>query len=305
MTAAQDPPLTRAILLLGDQWILTILQRAFADHVRRFSQWRDLGISESVLADRLGELVGEGIFELQSYRSTNRQRQEYRLTEKGLALWPFLVAIWGWENRWVESHHAFPALVHLTCGAQADPLLGCATCDVWPVSARDTTTHESPVASLGSGQRPRHHRRASRRPGGPGVYQPETLDILGNRWSILVLGLAFLRVRTFAGLKARLAVAPSVLSNRLRHFVDIGVLSLQTTPEGRSRGYRLTDKGMDFFAVFAFLQDWATTWLDDDPDHAELVVVHDHCGTPLRPVLVCRQCQGRLDRGAVAPGDPA
>jgi DNA-binding HxlR family transcriptional regulator len=298
--------LTRAILVLGDQWNLLILQRAFADHFRRFSQWRALGVSESVLTDRLAELVAEGILELVDYRSANRVRQEYRLTAKGLALWAFLVAIWGWENRWVDSRRHFPSLVHADCGRPADPSLGCAACGVASLSARDTITHEGSPDALTAGSRPRHHRRSSRRPEAQvDLYHPETLDVLGNRWSILVLGLAFLRVRNFADFKARLEVAPSILSSRLRQFVELGILTVGAGGTGRSRDYRLTEKGLDFFAVFALLVDWSDAWMGSPGEPADLVIYHRACGERLRPVLICRGCGDRLTRESVRPVERA
>jgi DNA-binding HxlR family transcriptional regulator len=302
---AAASPLTRAILLLGDQWNLLVLQRAFADHARRFSQWRELGVSEGVLADRLAELLAEGVFELADYQSVNRLRQEYRLTEKGLALWAFLVAVWGWENRWVGERHSFPPLLHTTCGGAADPVLGCGACGVAPVSARDTTTHEASPDVITPGDRHRHHRRSSRRPDESeeqlARYHPETLDVLGNRWSVLVLGLAFLRVRRFADFRARLAIAPSLLAGRLRLFTGLGVLSV-SDEGGRTRDYRLTEKGLDLFPAFACLVDWSERWEAAPGEASDLVVRHRACGERLVPVLLCRSCGEPLERTTVRPG---
>ena len=71
------PPLVAAMVILGDQWVLLILQHAFLNGSRRFMQWHDdLGVSESVLADRLRELTEAGIFRMATYHYGHRRRQE-------------------------------------------------------------------------------------------------------------------------------------------------------------------------------------------------------------------------------------
>ncbi|MDH2427953.1 helix-turn-helix domain-containing protein [Sphaerisporangium sp. TRM90804] len=292
--AGAGPPelssIGQALGILGDRWVLLILQRAFLLRIRTFAGWRDeLGISESVLAARLKELVKNGIFVRTAYRD-GRMRQEYRLTEPGLRLWSLLVAIHSWERDWADRPDLL-TLVHDTCGGDARPYLGCGACRA-PMSARDTHTDRGPLATFSRIGLPRHHRRTVRpdeRSDYVG-YCPLSMEILGDRWSTTILAAAFLGVRRFVDFQAELGIAPSVLTDRLKRFAELGVMQTDA-----ARNYRLTDKGMAFFEVFAFLTHWAQEERPG-PAGSYLDITHKPCGAVLLPVLICRRCEGVLER---------
>ncbi len=283
----------RALGILGDRWVLLILQRAFLLRVRTFAAWRDqLGISESVLAARLKELVRHGILVPAAYRD-GRTRFEYRLTEMGLRLWAFLVAIHSWERDWADRPGLL-TLTHDTCGRPTRPYLACEVCQE-PMSARDTHTDRGPLATFSRIGMPRHHRRTVRGDHRTDFlgYCPHSMEILGDRWSTTVLAAAFLGVRRFVDFQGELGIAPSVLTDRLKRFVELGVLHTDSY-----RLYRLTDKGLAFFEVFAFLTDWAQRELPG-PEGSGLTITHKPCGAGLRPVLLCQVCDGALERREV------
>jgi DNA-binding HxlR family transcriptional regulator len=288
----------QALGILGDRWVLLILQRAFLLRVRTFAGWRDeLGISESVLAGRLKELVTHGIFEPVAYRD-GRTRYEYRLTEAGLRLWRYLVAIYSWEHDWA-LRPGMLTLIHEGRGHDTRPYLACGGCR-GAMSARDTRTERGPLLSFARVGVPRHHRRTTRPirlPAGRVGSCPHSMEILGDRWSTTVLAAAFLGVKRFVDFQNELGIAPSVLADRLRRFVELGVLQADT-----SRVYRLTDKGLAFFDVLTLLTDWAQRELTA-PDGSALVITHRPCGTPLRPILLCDVCDAELERHelSVAP----
>ncbi|GAA3829517.1 winged helix-turn-helix transcriptional regulator [Sphaerisporangium flaviroseum] len=288
--AAELSAIGRALGILGDRWVLLILQRAFLLRIRTFAGWRDeLGISESVLAARLKELVRHGIFVPAAYRD-GRTRYEYRLTGAGLRLWAFLVAIHSWERDWADRPGLL-APVHDTCGHDARPYLACGTCRK-PMSARDTHTRRGPLASFARIGVPRHHRRTVRADDRTDFvgYCPHSMEILGDRWSTTVLAAAFLGIRRFVDFQNELGIAPSVLTERLKRFVELGVLQTDAC-----RLYRLTDKGLGFFEVFAFLTDWAQRELPA-PEGSGLTITHKPCGAALQPVLLCRWCEEVLER---------
>lgn len=283
----------QALVILGDRWVLLILQRAFLLRIRTFAGWRDaLGISESVLAARLRELVDHGIFELSAYRD-GRTRYEYRLTERGLQLWALLVAIQAWERDWVAPGR-LPPLLHEQCGQDAKPYLGCGSC-LEPMSARDTRTEPGPLATFSRIGPPRRHRRTVRSDASPDLigYCPASMEILGDRWSTSVLAGAFLGTRRFVDFQSGLGIAPSVLTDRLRRFVELRVFDAR--PDG---SYRLTDKGLAFFEVFAFLVDWSQRELPA-PEGSALSITHALCGATFQPVLLCRACGRPLQRREV------
>jgi DNA-binding HxlR family transcriptional regulator len=120
--------IARTVSILGERWTLVILRQAFLG-ARRFEDYqRGLGIARNMLADRLRTLVDEGILERRPY-SERPPRKEYRLTQKGLDLYPILVTLMQWGDRYGGHEEGAPmVLVHEPCGHEADPVLTCSSC---------------------------------------------------------------------------------------------------------------------------------------------------------------------------------
>jgi DNA-binding HxlR family transcriptional regulator len=93
--------LQRALDLLGEKWTLLVLREAIYG-VRRFDDFaRALGCGRGVLSDRLKKLVVADVFELHEYMEAGqRPRSEYQLTDKGRHLFPALMALSQWSERW-------------------------------------------------------------------------------------------------------------------------------------------------------------------------------------------------------------
>ena len=88
-------PVARSLGIIGDRWSLLIVRNAF-DGMRRFGEFqRDLGLSKSVLASRLHELVGNGVLEIVPGEDGSAY-QEYELTEKGRSLFHVIVGLRQW-----------------------------------------------------------------------------------------------------------------------------------------------------------------------------------------------------------------
>jgi DNA-binding HxlR family transcriptional regulator len=287
-----------AIGLVGDRWTLLILREAFLRHTRRFGGWREaLGISDPVLSRRLHDLVEGGVLRRVPYSSAP-ERHEYVLTDAGLDLWAFLVAIWGWERRWVAGTAAVRSdLVHLGCGARIRPLLACAGCRA-VVGARDTAAERSPLVAPARNAPPRSRRLSTpgEEPGDPALLIPETTALLGDRWSTVMLASAFLRTRRFGDFQREIGVPPTLLSRRLRTMVSLDVFR-RVPSELRSdhHEYRLTEKGLDFFPVMVLLWRWANRWMAT-PAGPPVRISHPACGAVLDPVLLCDQCGEVLER---------
>lgn len=107
---------------------MLILRDAFMG-VRRFDDFqRDLGIARNVLTDRIATLVEHDIFERREYQA-HPARFEYLLTDKGLDLYPVLVALLRWGDRWTSDGAGPPvALEHRACGHRGTPVLVCPHC---------------------------------------------------------------------------------------------------------------------------------------------------------------------------------
>jgi DNA-binding HxlR family transcriptional regulator len=150
----------RTLEIVGDRWTFLILREAFFG-VRRFSEFRRrLGIARNVLVNRLNRLVEHGILERRRY-SDRHEREEYRLTEKGLDLHAINVAYMRWGDRWLAGEAGPPLrLFHDDCGGPIGQRLYCEACGD-DVGARDTRYEPGPGALDGAsvggtaGNRPR------------------------------------------------------------------------------------------------------------------------------------------------------
>jgi DNA-binding HxlR family transcriptional regulator len=84
-----------------------------------------------------------------------------------------------------------------------------------------------------------------------------TIDIVGDKWSLLIVRDAFDGIRRFGQFQRNLGVAKNILSDRLRNLVEAGVLSVEPASDGSSyREYVLTDKGKDLFDLVISLRQW-------------------------------------------------
>lgn len=132
----QDCSIARALSVVGDRWSLLILREAFL-RTRRFDEFQArTEAPRPVLAERLKTLVEHDVLERRQY-SEHPERYEYRLTEKGLDLYPVVVSLLRWGDRWMTEGDEPPVrLRHRDCGELMHPELACPSCGDW-ISPRD------------------------------------------------------------------------------------------------------------------------------------------------------------------------
>lgn len=119
----------RALSVVGERWTLLILRDAFFG-TRRFDQFQqNLGITRHRLSERLGKLVDSGVLVKVPYNQTPL-RYEYRLTRKGLALYPVMMSLARWGDDWMDQEEEGAPLeyVHQSCGHKMRPVLTCSEC---------------------------------------------------------------------------------------------------------------------------------------------------------------------------------
>lgn len=137
----------RTLAVIGERWTMLILREAFMGR-RRFDDFRcNIGIARNILATRLRALVKDGVLE-RSRADDEHARVEYRLTKKGMELYPVMVAMLKWGDAWLwPARDEGPPLqlVHRGCGAKAMPTLVCPRCGD-PVGARDMMAVARPTA---------------------------------------------------------------------------------------------------------------------------------------------------------------
>jgi DNA-binding HxlR family transcriptional regulator len=116
-----------------------------------------------------------------------------------------------------------------------------------------------------------------------------TLDILGDRWSFLVIREVFQGIRRFDDLTVRTAIPRTVLTDRLRRLVDTGILRREPYREPGSRSrmeYRLTEKGLDLYPILLAMQQWGDRYVAG-PAGPAFEFAHRGCGAKVDLVLRC------------------
>ncbi|HEY5856962.1 MAG TPA: helix-turn-helix domain-containing protein [Aldersonia sp.] len=147
-TSTENCSVQRTLDVIGEKWSLLVLREAF-NGVRRFEDMRrHLGVSESVLADRLRTLVAAGVLRTVPYRAPGqRARSEYRLTAKGLDLYPVLIALLQWGDRYCADGPPSLLVTDRETGAPVEAV-------VRPLGSERVLTARDTVARVGPGARP-------------------------------------------------------------------------------------------------------------------------------------------------------
>ena len=141
----QTCSIARSLEVVGERWTLLIV-RDVLNGLRRFDELQEnLGIARNVLAARLDKLVSEGILERRPY-SERPVRHEYRVTEKGLDLWPAMIALLQWGDRHAPSPGGPPVVLeHKGCGGAVTTHLSCERCGA-ELGVRDVRALAGPGA---------------------------------------------------------------------------------------------------------------------------------------------------------------
>ncbi|MGW7413901.1 winged helix-turn-helix transcriptional regulator [Streptomyces sp. NPDC054863] len=106
-----------------------------------------------------------------------------------------------------------------------------------------------------------------------------TLDLVGDRWSLLVVRDAMDGARSFTEFQRRTGIARNILTDRLRKLIAHGLLAQRTAPSGRRQEYVLTDAGRALFPVVLTLRQWGERHAFA-PGEAHSTLVDQH-GTPV------------------------
>lgn len=133
----------RTLAVIGEKWTMLLIRDA-ANGVHRFDDFRrHVGLSEAVLADRLRTLVDEGLFETREYQEPGqRRRREYRLTAKGWDLFPVLIALMQFGDKYLADERGESWQVqHKDCGHRVRAEVRCVH-DHQLLTPRDTEAVE-------------------------------------------------------------------------------------------------------------------------------------------------------------------
>lgn len=271
----------RMLGLLGDEWTLLIAQQSLLGASRFGDFAAGLPISTAVLSARLRSLTSEGLLD--------RDGRRYLPAPRCRSLWPVLVSIWAWERAWVPEHE-LPAMRHTRCDCACTPVLTCGGCAA-TTSEKDLAAQWGPSGSWARSMPVSSTRRRSQ--GDRAGLFPETMTILGNRWSFAVMVAAFVGTSRFTDFADQLGAPPGSLTDRLQILVAQGVFAVQDAR------YRLTEKGRAVLPILVTALDWAQRWFTG-PEGPAVELTHTACGATFRAVLACDQCARPLRGSEVA-----
>jgi DNA-binding HxlR family transcriptional regulator len=128
------------------------------------------------------------------------------------------------------------------------------------------------------------------------------VDLLGDRWVLLILRNATVGMTRFDQFKAELGIADNILSARLGRLVDAGVLTkVPYRDNGRLRHeYRLTGSGADVLPVLTALAHWGQQHTEPGTPAEPMQIIHLACGYPTADDRTCDHCGAPVVRGEEA-----
>ncbi|NNE73547.1 MAG: transcriptional regulator [Acidimicrobiales bacterium] len=122
----------------------------------------------------------------------------------------------------------------------------------------------------------------------------QTLDIIGDRWTLLILRSAFRGVRRFSEIQRDLDIAKNLLADRLSRLVDNDILEKVQYQDRPARyEYHLTAKGRDLSPALVAFMHWGDRWCAGGD--APTTLVHDACGSALEHSVRCPSCKTEVD----------
>ena len=135
---------------VGDRWTLLILRNIFRGIKRFETIQQDLGVARNLLSKRLQHLVENRVIESFLYQE-KPDRYEYRLTDKGRALSPSLIALMQWGDQWCSTKEPPVKLIHDNCGSPLTHSVKCNTCktDVRANEIRSLDKFNKPKINIG------------------------------------------------------------------------------------------------------------------------------------------------------------
>jgi DNA-binding HxlR family transcriptional regulator len=116
----------------------------------------------------------------------------------------------------------------------------------------------------------------------------QTLDIIGERWTLLILRDAFLGARKFSQFQENLDIARNILTTRLNRLVEEGIFEKNTATEGGHADYRLTNKGLALQPVLLSMTHWGDEF-KASPKGARLTFVERDTELPIRSMSAISQ----------------
>ncbi|MEV0359840.1 helix-turn-helix domain-containing protein [Nocardia sp. NPDC050697] len=124
----------------------------------------------------------------------------------------------------------------------------------------------------------------------------QCLEVVGEWWTLLIVRDALFGVTRFDDFRSRLGIARNVLTQRLEHLVEHGILAREPYQENPVRyDYRLTEKGRSLWLVVTAMRQWGDEWAA--PGGPPIQLQHQTCGHRMTVEPVCSECGEPVHRG--------
>lgn len=290
----------RTVAILSDAWSFLVLRELFLG-ARRFEEIRSvLQLPRATLTQRLNRLTERGLLRRVQY-SVRPPRDEYRLTGMGTDLYLVMLALLRFGDDWLGGDKPPPLeLVHAACGHRCHPITLCSACNC-EVRATRVQYRDGPGAGMEVLEPGRRNRRTSDPLGlerGRPSAVSRALQLIGDRWSFLVIREAFFGVRRFDEIQDSLGIAPNILADRLGRLVQCGIFRQEKYQDLPERfAYRLTQMGRSLYLPLIQMLAWGDRWLAGGKP--PLVLTHLDCGHDFTPVVACSHCREALTAHAM------
>lgn len=286
----------RTVEVLGDAWSWLVMREALLYDVRRFSQFQArLGVARSTLAARLEQLTSGGLLA----EHPRAPGPEYHPTERGRDFLACLMVAMRWGDRWSFDERSRPvSAMHVGCGQPLEAVLRCNECHEVVTAHAVTARRPGPFTASPNLQRRRRTPDLSLLERKRTCSIARTLGVIGDHWTSLLIREAFFGTRRFDDFQRNLAIAPNILSGRLRRLVEQEILFKAPYGDWPVRHeYRLTERGLDLYHVPLAMLTWGQRWLSTD--ESDIHLTHTTCGNELQAVLSCDRCGDTLTRDEI------
>lgn len=289
----------RTVEVVGDAWSWLVMRESVLYDVRRFSQFQArLGVARSTLSARLRQLTSGGLLA----EHPRASGPEYQPTDSGRDFVACLMVAMRWGDRWYFEERSRPqAVTHVGCDQPLEAVLRCGKCHEvisaravrarkpgpFTVVPRLTLRRRTPDLSLLERNRTCSIAR--------------TLSVMGDHWTNLLIRETFFGTRRFDDFQRNLAIAPNILSGRLRRLVEQDILV--AAPYGNwpvRHEYRLTERGLDLYHLPLAMLTWGQRRLQKND--SDINLTHTTCGHKLEPVLSCARCGATITRQDIRLG---
>lgn len=256
-------------------------------------------LSKPLIAERLKNLVANGVLNRALY-CEKPPRYEYRLSEKGRALFPVTMMLLRWEKTWSPRRAALlMELAHKDCGHVITPEPMCGNCRQ-VVQPQDIDWREGPGLDMMEPNytRRRQHRNRQAIAENLSLFT-DSAELLGDRWAGLVMRAIFTELHRFDEIIEDSGMASNILSDRLAWLVAHGFLNAslyQTNPDRFA--YHATSKSFDYLPVLLMLLRWGDCYYASEAG-PPVILNHKSCGVKLDIFAGCSTCSGELKLSSV------